>query len=224
MRQARAGGHQVLATARGETGLARLTALGATARCRWMRRRRPSCAGLARSIDGEAFDQAWLVAGVYGPKTSGLEAPAESEFDTVMHTNVLAAMRLLPIPRRAPGAGRRLAGVFAHGSIGARSSHRRLAVPGLPKAALNSVLKDASLALAGRAVCVALHPGGAHRHGRHRRRLAGGAHVADSARRGWADAGMSSQLLNHDGQVTRGEGRQRPGSSRRRMGRRARRR
>ncbi|MBN8510267.1 MAG: short chain dehydrogenase, partial [Burkholderiales bacterium] len=44
------------------------------------------------------------------------------------------------------------------GSIGARGSAAGWLYRA-SKAALNSVLKDASLVLAGRAVCVALHPG-----------------------------------------------------------------
>jgi NAD(P)-dependent dehydrogenase (short-subunit alcohol dehydrogenase family) len=43
-------------------------------------------------------------------------------------------------------------------SIGQRSAHSGWLYRA-SKAALNSVLKDASLALAGRAVCVAVHPG-----------------------------------------------------------------
>ncbi len=157
-RQCRAAGDTVVATVRDDAGAARLAGLGA----------RPltldvtnaaSCAGLAWSIDGEAFDQAWLVAGVYGPRSSGLQAPTEAEFDTVMHTNVLAAMRLLPVVAEALAPGARIAVLSSRmGSIGLRGS----ASSGLyraSKAALNSVVKDASLALEGRAVCVALHPG-----------------------------------------------------------------
>jgi len=202
VRQARAEGHRVLATARSEEGLARLTALGATA-LSLDAAQAASCAGLAWSIDGEAFDQAWLVAGVYGPKTSGLEAPAESDFDTVMHTNVLAAMRLLPILGAHLVPGGRLAVLSSRmGSIGARSATGGWLYRA-SKAALNSVLKDASLALQGRAVCVALHPGWV-------RTDMGGAGADLAVERSVADLratvagltpGMSGQFLNHDGQV-----------------------
>jgi NAD(P)-dependent dehydrogenase (short-subunit alcohol dehydrogenase family) len=98
-------------------------------------------------------------AGVYGPRTQGLQPPTEADFDTVMHTNVLAAMRLLPALAEVLAPGARL-GVLSSrmGSIGARVSSAGWLYRA-SKAALNSVLKDASLLLAGRAICVALHPG-----------------------------------------------------------------
>ena len=55
-----------------------------------------SAAGLAWLIDGEAFDVVVLNAGVYGPRSVGLQPPTQAEFDDVMHTNVLGAMRVLP--------------------------------------------------------------------------------------------------------------------------------
>ena len=50
---------------------------------------------LHRTGFNRLFAQAWLVAGVYGPRTAGLEAPGAADFDRVMHTNVLGAMRVL---------------------------------------------------------------------------------------------------------------------------------
>jgi NAD(P)-dependent dehydrogenase (short-subunit alcohol dehydrogenase family) len=158
VRQYRDEGHAVTATARDDGGAARLAALGA----------HPltldvadlaSCAGLAWSLDGEAFDVVWLVAGVYGPRTQGLEPPSPAEFDAVMHTNVLGAMRLLPLVagHLAPGAR---VGVLSTrmASIGTRSATSGWLYRA-SKAALNSLLKDMSIALAGRAICVAFHPG-----------------------------------------------------------------
>ena len=100
-----------------------------------------------------------LNAGVYGPRSVALQTPTVDEFDTVMHTNVLGAMRVLPhlVDALAPGA--KLAVISSRmGSIGLRTSPSGWLYRA-SKAALNSVLKDASVALAGKAVCVAFHPG-----------------------------------------------------------------
>jgi NAD(P)-dependent dehydrogenase (short-subunit alcohol dehydrogenase family) len=76
-----------------------------------------------------------------------------------MHTNVLGAMRLLPLLGEHLAPGAKLAVLSSRmGSIGLRAGTSGWLYRA-SKAALNSVLKDASLALAGRAVCVALHPG-----------------------------------------------------------------
>ena len=100
-------------------------------------------------------------AGVYGPRHAGLEPPTESEFNAVMHTNVLGAMRAL-CDIATPGVlarGARLMVLSSRmGSIGERRSSAGWLYRA-SKAALNSVLRDASLALQGRAVCVAVHPG-----------------------------------------------------------------
>ena len=52
-------------------------------------------AGLGWKLDDEKLDAAWLDAGLYGPRHDGF--PTQNEFDDVMHTNVLAAMRILPL-------------------------------------------------------------------------------------------------------------------------------
>ena len=158
VRQYRADGAEVSASARDDAGLARLAALGAKP-LRLDISSAAGCAGLAWPIDGEAFDAIWLVAGVYGPRSQGLEPPTEDQFDSVMHTNVLGAMRLLPALAEALAPGARLAVLSSRmGSIGLRSDANGWLYRA-SKAALNSVLKDASLQLAGRAICVALHPG-----------------------------------------------------------------
>jgi len=158
VRQYREAGAVVTATARSDEGLARITALGARA----LRVDVASAAGasaLAWPIDGEAFDVAILNAGVYGPRTSGLQAPTQAEFDAVMHTNVLGAMRVLPLLAEVLAPGARLAVVSSRmGSMGLRANPSGWLYRA-SKAALNSLLKDTSLALAGRATCVALHPG-----------------------------------------------------------------
>jgi NAD(P)-dependent dehydrogenase (short-subunit alcohol dehydrogenase family) len=158
VRQYREAGAQVTATARGDEGLARIQALGARA----LRVDVASAAGasaLAWPIDGEAFDVAILNAGVYGPRSSGLQTPTQDEFDAVMHTNVLGALRVLPIVAEALAPGARLAVISSRmGSMALRTNPSGWLYRA-SKAALNSVLKDTSLALAGRALCVALHPG-----------------------------------------------------------------
>lgn len=158
-RQYRAAGDRVVATARTPEALAQLQALGCEAFALDLLHP-ASAAGLAWRVDGERFDVAILNAGVYGPRTQGLATPAEDDFDRVMRTNVLGPMRVIPqlVDALAPGA--RLAVLSSRmGSIGERSATSGWLYRA-SKAALNSVLKDASLELAGRGViCVALHPG-----------------------------------------------------------------
>ena len=158
VRQYRSSGAFVAATARDAAGLARLEALGAKAVSLDVTDV-ASASGLAWLIDGEAFDVAIYNAGAYGPRSSGMDAPTAAEFDAVMHTNVLGAMRVLPqlVGVLAPGA--KLAVLSSvMGSIGQRESHSGWLYRA-SKAAVNSVLKDTSLALQGQAICVALHPG-----------------------------------------------------------------
>jgi NAD(P)-dependent dehydrogenase (short-subunit alcohol dehydrogenase family) len=158
VRQYRAEGHRVTATARSAEGLARLEALGARALPLDVAST-AGASGLAWPIDGEAFDVVVLNAGVYGTRTTGLQTPTEAEFDTVMHTNVLGAMRVLPqvVDALAPGA--RLGVISSRmGSMGLRTSPAGWLYRA-SKAALNSVLKDTALVLQDRALCVALHPG-----------------------------------------------------------------
>ena len=158
VRQYRAAGAQVVATARSDDGLAAIAALGAKP-LKLDVTDTASASGLAWQIDGHQFDEVVIVAGVYGPRNTGLQSPSANDFDAVMHTNVLGPMRVLPqLPDYlAPGA--RVAVISSKmGSIGLRAS----AVGWLyraSKAAVNSVLKDASLVLEGRAVCISFHPG-----------------------------------------------------------------
>jgi NAD(P)-dependent dehydrogenase (short-subunit alcohol dehydrogenase family) len=153
VRQYRAAGDSVTATARDDEGLARLTALGAEP------------LGLDVSTDSAPvwpagrFATVVINAGVYGPRTSALQAPTAAEFDAVMHANVLGAMRLLPTLEAALAEGAKLAVISSRmGSIGLRAGASGWLYRA-SKAALNSVLKDASIVLEGRAICIALHPG-----------------------------------------------------------------
>ena len=164
VRQYRADGAKVTATARDDAGLARIAAFGAKP-LRLDVADAASAAGLAWQIDGEAFDTVFFVAGVIGERTTGLQPPTEDDFDSVMHTNVLGAMRVLPIvaealaPARGGVPGARI-GVLSSrmGSIGLRGATSNWLYRA-SKAAVNSVMKDASIALEGRALCAAFHPG-----------------------------------------------------------------
>jgi NAD(P)-dependent dehydrogenase (short-subunit alcohol dehydrogenase family) len=158
VRQFRAAGCQVVATARSDEGLAALRSLGATA-IRLDVTDTASASGLAWQIDGCQFDDVVLVAGVYGPRTTGLQTPTEADFNAVMQANVLGPMRVLPQIQEALAPGARLAILSSRmGSISLRESTAGWLYRA-SKAAANSVLKDASLALDGRAICVSFHPG-----------------------------------------------------------------
>lgn len=158
VRQCLAAGDQVTATARSAEDVAALQQAGAQAFALDVADA-TSAAGVAWRVDGAGFDQVWLVAGVYGPRTQGLDSPSESDFDAVMHTNVLGAMRVLPQLADALAPGARVAVLSSRmGSIGSRTATAGWLYRA-SKAALNSVLKDVSLAWAGHATCVALHPG-----------------------------------------------------------------
>jgi NAD(P)-dependent dehydrogenase (short-subunit alcohol dehydrogenase family) len=157
-RQYRLDGWRVIATARKPQDLADLTQLGAEAHELDVTNLE-AIAGLGWKLDDEKIDTAWLVAGLYGPRHDGF--PTQDEFDSVMHTNVLAAMRLLPIVAPLVAATRGKLGVLSSrmGSIGSRSS-AGASLYRASKAALNSVLRDTALAFGPQgATCIAFHPG-----------------------------------------------------------------
>jgi NAD(P)-dependent dehydrogenase (short-subunit alcohol dehydrogenase family) len=158
VRQYAHGGARVIATARGDEGMGKITALGAKA-LRVDVAQPASVSGLAWQLDGEKLDIVVINAGVYGPSTSGMQPPSADDFDTVMHTNVLGPMRVLPQLTDALGPQAKLAIISSRmGSIGLRESTAGWLYRA-SKAAVNSVLKDASIALAGQATCIAFHPG-----------------------------------------------------------------
>lgn len=157
VRQYRAGGATVTATARDDDGVARLVALGAKA-IRLDVLDATSASGLAWQIDGAAFDVAIVNAGVSGARGPSL-APAEDDFDRVMRTNVLGPMRVIPQVVEAMAPSGKVAVLSSlMGSIGARAAAGSTLYRA-SKAAVNSVMKDASLAFAQRATFVSLHPG-----------------------------------------------------------------
>ncbi|NCT82665.1 MAG: SDR family oxidoreductase [Comamonadaceae bacterium] len=158
VRQYRAAGARITATARDEAALERLQAHGARA-LKLDVASAASVSGLAWLIDGERFDVVVINAGLYGPRTTGLEAPTEADFDAVMHTNVLGPMRVLPQIAEALAPDARVAIISSKmGSLGLRGSASGWLYRA-SKAAVNSVMKDAALALAGRAIVVSFHPG-----------------------------------------------------------------
>lgn len=160
VRQYRAAGWLTIGTTRSPEQDALLTAEGATA-VRLDVTDPPGFAALTRVVEGAGLDLCIYNAGVYGPRSQGVVAPPPDEFDDIMRTNVLGAMHAIEVV--APSLAKRR-GTFAFissvmGSIGAQQS-----ASGAPyrasKAALNSVVKTASIEWGSRGVtCISLHPG-----------------------------------------------------------------
>jgi NAD(P)-dependent dehydrogenase (short-subunit alcohol dehydrogenase family) len=94
VRQYRAAGDRVIATARDDAGLAALQALGAQA-LRLDVTDTASVSGLGWQLDGEKIDVALYVAGVMS-RGGALQPPARDDFDRVMRTNVWGAMQAIP--------------------------------------------------------------------------------------------------------------------------------
>ncbi|WP_317201823.1 SDR family oxidoreductase [Janthinobacterium sp.] len=157
-RQYRLAGWRVFASARKAEDCAALDALGA--------RGLPldvtdaaACAGLGATLAGAHLDVAILNAGLYGPREDGI--PAQADFDAVMHTNVLAAMRLLPLlAPMVAAAGGKLAVISSHMASLSERGNPSGSLYRASKAALNSVLIDTALRFGPQgATCVAFHPG-----------------------------------------------------------------
>ncbi len=149
---------RVIATARKPDDCAQLADMGAQVHLLDVTSME-ACSALGAKLAGERLDVAILNAGVYGPKNDAV--PAVTDFDTVMHTNVLAAMRLLPlIAPMVCAAGGKLAVISSRmGSISMRNFPSG-SLYRASKAALNSVLVDTGLIFGPKgAICVAFHPG-----------------------------------------------------------------
>ena len=158
VRQYRAAGARVIATARDDAARAAITATGAEALPLDVTRAQ-DVAAFGWQVDGERIDIALLCAGVHGPDTHGIEPVDGAAFDAVMHTNVLGPMQLMPIvlPLVEAASGSLAVLSSRMGSIGAMTGTANWLYRA-SKAALNSTLKAASLT-AKSATCVALHPG-----------------------------------------------------------------
>ncbi len=160
VRQYCADGWSVIATVRKAGDAASLEQLGAQTRLLDVTDS-GQCITFAASLHALHLDVAILNAGIFGPENDPMTPPTQHDFDAVMHTNVLAAMWLLP--RIGPLVG------AAHGKLAVISSEmgslttRTYSYATLyraSKAALNSVLLDAAQHLAPLgACCVSLHPG-----------------------------------------------------------------
>jgi NAD(P)-dependent dehydrogenase (short-subunit alcohol dehydrogenase family) len=154
----RAAGWKVFASARQAADIEKLSALGMEAfQCDVNDVN--DCAALGWRFDDEKIDGAILNAGVISKSTDALDTPSLEEFDRVMHTNVLAAMRILPIigPMVNNSEGRLAVISSLMGSLSLREGPE-IWLYRASKAALNSVLLDVSHSFP-HMISVALHPG-----------------------------------------------------------------
>src|SRR6478736_6210693 len=137
VRQYRAAGDRVIATARSSDGLQALEALG------------------AQTLK---LDVAVYVAGVYSTAGAG-EPPTQQDFDRVMHTNVLGAMQAIPQvgPLVAAAGGKFVFITSGMGHIAGTSSSSGWLYK-TSKAALNMVVKAACTDYPG-ATFLAMSPG-----------------------------------------------------------------
>lgn len=157
VRQYRASGWRVLATARDDAGAKRLAALGATAFDLDVTSG-ASIAAVTPAIADERLDLALYVAGITS-RGGARTAPTEIDFDRVMHTNVLGAMQLIPVvaPRVVAAKGKFVFISSGMGSIGDASSSYGW-VYRSSKAALNMAVRAAAFDYP-EAIMTLLNPG-----------------------------------------------------------------
>ncbi len=156
-RQYREAGARVIATARDDAGLQRLSALGAET-MQLDVTDPASVSALGWKLDGEKIDVAVYVAGVFSTE-GALSPPTQQSFDRMLHTNVLGAMQA--IPQVAPwveAAGGQFAFITSDmGRIGGVSGSRGWLYQ-VSKAALNMAVVAAQPDYP-RAHFVLFHPG-----------------------------------------------------------------
>jgi NAD(P)-dependent dehydrogenase (short-subunit alcohol dehydrogenase family) len=118
-----------------------------------------SISELAWQLDGEKFDLAVYVAGVFGPSTGAKAAPTTEDFDKVLHANVLGAMQLIPTvaPMVETARGKFVFITSGMGSIGEAESSMGW-IYRVSKAGLNMAVKAASFDYP-KALFLAMNPG-----------------------------------------------------------------
>ncbi|MGG1945153.1 SDR family oxidoreductase [Trinickia sp. NRRL B-1857] len=158
VRQYRAAGWRVIATARDGKALAELQAPDVSALTLDVTEP-DDIAAFERKLAGERLDAALIVAGVYGPATEGVDPFSVEDFDYVMTTNVRGPMMLMPVLLPLVES--------AHGVLAVLSSRMGSITEATgttgwlyrtSKAALNCALRIAALQTR-HATCLALHPG-----------------------------------------------------------------
>jgi NAD(P)-dependent dehydrogenase (short-subunit alcohol dehydrogenase family) len=159
VRQYRARGDEVIATARHVEGCEALAALGAQA-VRLDVIDEDAQDTLAAVIGRGSLDLAIFNAGILIGRDAAPTAPDAATFAEVMKTNVWAPMRMIePLSTWLKDGGKLVVLSSRMGSIGERSNASSWLYRA-SKAAVNSVLKDASIFNAARGItCVAMHPG-----------------------------------------------------------------
>jgi NAD(P)-dependent dehydrogenase (short-subunit alcohol dehydrogenase family) len=157
-----ADGWKVMATARKASDVKRLAALGATA-CKVNVTEPADFAALKTLLARKSIDVAIYNAGVFGPRTSGVEAVEKADFDAVMRANVWGAMHatpaVAPAVARAKGKG---VFVFVSSTMGSitKMSGPNAVIYRASKSALNAVVKAASLEWGSKGVVsFVIHPG-----------------------------------------------------------------
>jgi NAD(P)-dependent dehydrogenase (short-subunit alcohol dehydrogenase family) len=151
---------KVIATVRKVADINRLKALGATA-YKLNVTKPADFVVLSTILARQSIDVAIYNAGVYGPKTSCVEAVAKADFDAVMRANVWGAMHAIPAiaPAVARGKGAFVFMSSMKGSI-AKMSGPSAVIYRASKSALNAVVKAASMEWADKNVIIfVMHPG-----------------------------------------------------------------